>query len=265
MFYINQLIVWKWLPILPIHYGGMLIWRYTSRRIAMASGKTVPPRRGEMLDRETGEPVQNWSNQHAQTTCMTNAETGEVEQTPSSNIHSDRRRPFQVPKKALHSYQMKHQADLSNKTLELVNIFNDSKTTSEYYNTCNISPLILLLPTLFLFPSPAWLTVFCILIELCLHMWTHKTNKYCKDSRLRYRSPLHVLTSQFCALCKSRRNMQKISRLQDARALKVYSRKPKYCTYVERVSVVTWQTESHSSFSFLCCHCEHMVTLLHGR
>ncbi|XP_023727011.1 uncharacterized protein LOC111875168 isoform X2 [Cryptotermes secundus] len=73
----------------------MLIWRYTSRRIAMASGKTVPPRRGEMLDRETGEPVQNWSNQHAQTTCMTNAETGEVEQTPSSNIHSDRRRPFQ--------------------------------------------------------------------------------------------------------------------------------------------------------------------------
>ncbi|PNF41050.1 hypothetical protein B7P43_G07675 [Cryptotermes secundus] len=134
--------------------------------------------------------------------------------------------------------------------LELVNIFNDSNTTSEYYyavgieqkflnDTYNISPVVLLLPTLFLFPSPAWLTVFSIFIELCLHMWTHKTNKYCKDSRLRYRSPLHVLSSQFCALCKSRRNAQKISRLQDARALKVYSRKPKYCTYVERVSVVT--------------------------
>lgn len=235
---------------------ALQIWRYTSRHIAMASGKTVPPRRGEMLDRETGEPVQNWSNQHAQTTCMTNAETGEVEQTPSSNIHSDRRRPFQVPKKALHNYQMKHRTDHNNKMLELVNIFNDSKTTSEYYyavgierkflnDTCNISPLVLLLPTLFLFPSPAWLTVFSILIELCLHMWTHKTNKYCKDTRLRYRSPLHVLSSQFCALCKTRRNTQKISRLQDARALKVYSRKPKYCTYVERVSVVTWQTESH--------------------
>ncbi|KDR08799.1 hypothetical protein L798_00978, partial [Zootermopsis nevadensis] len=78
-----------------------------------------------------------------------------------------------------------------------------------------------------------------ILIELSLHMWTHKTNKYCKDSCLRYRSPLHILSSQFCALCKSKRNTQKISRLQDARALKVYSRKPKYCTYVERVSVVT--------------------------
>jgi len=33
--------------------------------------------------------------------------------------------------------------------------------------------------------------------------------------------------------------MKKISRLQDARALKVYNRKAKYCTYVERVSAVT--------------------------
>jgi hypothetical protein len=131
-----------------------------------------------------------------------------------------------------------------------MNVFNDSNTPSEYYyavgieqkflnDTCKISPLVLLLPTLFLFPSPAWLAVLSILIELCLHIWTHKTNKYCKDPRLRYRSPLHVLTSKFCALCKSRRNIQKINRLQDARAQKAYSRKPKYCNYVERVSVAT--------------------------
>jgi len=33
--------------------------------------------------------------------------------------------------------------------------------------------------------------------------------------------------------------MKKIGKLQDARALKVYNRKPKYCTYVEKVSAVT--------------------------
>jgi len=200
-----------------------------------------------MLDHETGEPVQI---QHAQTTCRTNAETGEMEQTPSSNIHSERRRHFQVPKKALHIYhQLKHRTDDNDQMLELVNILSDSNANCEYYHlvsteqkflndTCKLSPVIFLLPILFLFPFPAWLTVFSIIIELCLHMWTHKTNKYYKGSHLRYRSPLHVLTSQFCALCKSKRNM-KIGRLQDARALKVYNRKLKYCTYVETVSAVT--------------------------
>lgn len=220
----------------------------------MANGIVVPQRRGELLDHETGEPVQIWSSQHAQTTCRTNAETGEMEQTPSSNIHSERRRPFQVPKKALHNYhQLKHRTDNNDQILGLVNILCDSNANCEYYYPVSIEqkflngtrkfcPVIFLLPILFLFPFPAWLTVFSIIIELCLHMWTHKTNKYYKDSHLRYRSPLHVLTSQFCALCKSKRIMKKIGRLQDARALKVYNRKRKYCTYDERVSAVTWRT-----------------------
>jgi hypothetical protein len=210
----------------------------------MANGKVVSPRRGEMLDRETGEPVQSWSNQHAHTMCRTNAETGELERTQSFNIHSERRRPFQVPKKALHNYQLKHRTDHNHQMLELVNTFNDSNDISvrieqKFLNNIHISPVVFLLPTLFLFPFPAWFIVFSILIELCLHMWTHKTNKYSKDSCLRYQSPLHILSSQFCALCRSKRNMQRISQLQDARALKVYRRKHKYCTYVERVSVVT--------------------------
>lgn len=217
----------------------------------MANGIVMPQRRGEMLDHETGEPVQIWSSQHAQTTCRTNAETGEMERTSSSSIHSERRRPFQVPKKALHNYhQLKHRTDDNDQMLELVKILSDSNANCEYYypvsieqkffnDTCRLSPVIFLLPILFLFPFPAWLTVFSIIIELYLHMWTHKTNKYYKGSHLRYRSPLHVLTSQFCALCKSKRNMKKVGKLQDARALKVYNRKPKYCTYVERVSAVT--------------------------
>jgi hypothetical protein len=44
----------------------------------------------------------------------------------------------------------------------------------------------------------------------------------------------------------------------------VYSRKPKYCNYVERVSVVTWWTESHSSkyltCTLLCCCYEKLET-----
>lgn len=217
----------------------------------MASRRVVPPSGMEILDRETGEQVQdNWANQRPTTTCRTNAETGEVEQTPSVNPQTERRRPFQVPKKALNNYHhLKQRTGFPDQMLELANKLNESVCPEYYYplrieqkllgETRNISPAVFLIPTLFLFPFPAWLTVITIIIELCLHMWAHKTNKHCKDSHLRYRSPLHAFTSQFCALCNSKRSMQKIGRLQDARALKVYSRKPKYCTYVEKVSVVT--------------------------
>jgi len=142
----------------------MLIWRYTPRHFAMANGIVMPQRRGEMLDHETGEPVQIWSRQHPQTTCRTNAETGEMEQTPSSNIHSERRRPFQVPKKALHNYhQLKHRTADNDQMIELVDILSESNANCGYYypvsigqkffnDTCKLSPVIFLLPILFLFP-----------------------------------------------------------------------------------------------------------------
>ncbi|PSN44930.1 hypothetical protein C0J52_15008 [Blattella germanica] len=225
----------------------MVTWQYMYRHIAMANASTDPMNQEEILDRETGEHVHNWSTQRTFTTSQTNAETGEIEQTPVSRVSPERRKTFQVPKKALQNYRHQTSQLEQNNNLILPDFLSDDTRKMHYYypvsierkffqDNQNISPILFLLPTIFLFPFPAWLTVISLIVEITLHMWAHKTNRKCNDPHLLYRSPLHILTSQFCALCKSKRYMEKIGQLQDARALKVYSRKP---IYVERVSVMT--------------------------
>ncbi|KAJ9598900.1 hypothetical protein L9F63_026566, partial [Diploptera punctata] len=217
-------------------------WQYISRHIAMTNQQTEP-NYGDILDHETGEPVQINSVNQPIYICRTNEETGELEKAPLCSENREKRKTFQVPKTALAKYQPTMNSNL----LALAELFNDDEIRPQYYcpatieekflhDTHNISPIVFLLPTFFLFPFPAWLTVISIIVELCLHMWAHKINKDCKDPDLMYRSPLHILTSQFCAFCKSKRYMKRVGKLQDARALKVYSRKP---TYVERISVMT--------------------------
>lgn len=231
------------LPALSADLNVMLNWQYISRHIAMASRQVETTNQGEMLDHETGEPFQINLPSQPIYICRTNEETGEVEQAPISSVNNERRKTFQVPKDVLAKY---HQT-MNSKLLALEEIFSDNNLQPQYccpasieekflHDTHNISPIVFLLPTFFVFPFPAWFTVISIIIELCLHMWAHKINKDCKDPHLMYKSPLHILTSQFCAFCKSTRYMKKIGELQDARALKVYSRKP---TYVERISVMT--------------------------
>ena len=209
----------------------------------MASQK-VNTNQTEILDNETGEPMPISMPEEPVYVSRTNEETGEVEQALVSSVNSERRKTFQVPKNALAKYP---QMTMNSNLIALAEIFSDENYERKYccraslekkflHDTHNISPIVFLLPTFFLFPFPAWLTVISIIIELCLHMCAHKINKDCKDPQLMYKSPLHILTSQFCAFCKSTRYMKKIGELQDARALKVYSRKP---TYVEKISVMT--------------------------
>lgn len=74
---------------------------------------------------------------------------------------------------------------------------------------------LFLIPSLFLFfRVTALVLLFC---ELVLHIWAHRVNSSNKDETIFYRSPLHLITSQFCAKCTSQVEMKKLSLIQDRR------------------------------------------------
>lgn len=55
------------------------------------------------------------------------------------------------------------------------------------------------------------------IIEIALHVWAHKKNSKNTDENVYYRSPLHIVTSQFCAVCRNKSQMDQVSRLQEKR------------------------------------------------
>nr|XP_014089484.1 uncharacterized protein LOC106617042 [Bactrocera oleae]XP_014089485.1 uncharacterized protein LOC106617042 [Bactrocera oleae]XP_014089486.1 uncharacterized protein LOC106617042 [Bactrocera oleae]XP_014089487.1 uncharacterized protein LOC106617042 [Bactrocera oleae]XP_014089488.1 uncharacterized protein LOC106617042 [Bactrocera oleae]XP_036215035.1 uncharacterized protein LOC106617042 [Bactrocera oleae] len=71
---------------------------------------------------------------------------------------------------------------------------------------------ILLIPTLFCFSIG--LCFILLLIEGFLHCWAHKKNLLTTSKIYYFRSPLHLLTSQFCAICRSENEMKKIENFQ---------------------------------------------------
>lgn len=74
---------------------------------------------------------------------------------------------------------------------------------------------LFLIPSLFFFfKITALVLLFC---ELVLHIWAHRMNYRNKDSLMFYRSPLHLISSQFCAHCTSEVRMIKLGRIQDKR------------------------------------------------
>lgn len=82
--------------------------------------------------------------------------------------------------------------------------------------TRDLSPaIIVLLPTLFMWPGIA--TVGIAVLEVMVHMWAHRKNKRLGDSRVYYRSPMHIVASEFCALCRDQKDVDEITRIQDKR------------------------------------------------
>ncbi|XP_075991455.1 uncharacterized protein LOC142986728 [Anticarsia gemmatalis] len=78
-----------------------------------------------------------------------------------------------------------------------------------------VSPRMLLIPSLMVFPS-----LFCValmLLEVYLHVRCHKKNKHLKDPNLYYRSPFHVVTSTFCGVCRDYNMASRIGQMQDER------------------------------------------------
>lgn len=75
--------------------------------------------------------------------------------------------------------------------------------------------LFLFIPTLMFFPS--LICVMLTLLELILHIRCHKYNRNLKDPQLYYRSPFHIITSNFCGLCRECDISSKVGQLQDKR------------------------------------------------
>jgi len=61
--------------------------------------------------------------------------------------------------------------------------------------------LLFLVPTLFCYNFVIGATL--ALIEIVLHMMSHHRNGLTMQKSLYFRSPLNVLSSQFCAICRT--------------------------------------------------------------
>ncbi|XP_013105659.1 uncharacterized protein LOC106085791 [Stomoxys calcitrans] len=72
------------------------------------------------------------------------------------------------------------------------------------YNKSNYR--MLLLPTLFCFNIYAALVI--MIVETFFHFWAHFKNGINMNKDFYYRSPLHVITSQFCAKCRCESEME---------------------------------------------------------
>lgn len=81
---------------------------------------------------------------------------------------------------------------------------------------CNkTSHRLFLIPTIFM--CFRFYAVAMAFVEIFLHVWAHKKNARNTDENIYYRSPLHIITSQFCASCLHKRQMDKVSKLQEKR------------------------------------------------
>lgn len=57
--------------------------------------------------------------------------------------------------------------------------------------------------------------IFFIIIECILHVWAHRKNLTNTNEKVFYRSPLYLLTQNFCAKCRSETEMTEIGKLHD--------------------------------------------------
>lgn len=96
--------------------------------------------------------------------------------------------------------------------------------------TRDLSPaILLLLPTLFVYPGLT--TIIVAFLEVVIHMWAHKKNKTLTNKNIYYKSPMHIVASEFCAKCRDERTMDKVGKLQDRRAHRFKS----HYEYVKRI------------------------------
>lgn len=153
-------------------------------------------------DCETGEwvPYEDFDN-----------ETGEYESGDFSNSsYPTSRTTFKIP----NSYMNKTKHSLSR---------------SQRQTTRDMSPaLLFLLPTLFVYPGIT--SIIVAFLEVIIHTWAHRINKKLTNKNVYYKSPMHIIASEFCAKCRDIKSMDKIEKLQDKRTLRF-----KCNEYVKRI------------------------------
>lgn len=92
-------------------------------------------------------------------------------------------------------------------------------SSKKYYPTAStrdMSPaLLFLLPTLFVYPGIT--SIIIAILEVIIHTWAHRANKRLANKNVYYKSPMHIIASEFCAKCRDIKTMDKIEKLQDKR------------------------------------------------
>ncbi|KAK6626922.1 hypothetical protein RUM44_009399 [Polyplax serrata] len=182
----------------------------------------------DSLDNETGEKKTKIVCSNIQR-CNTNAETGE----PETFDIIVKRKSFQIPLKYLKEplencgFKPKGRRRFVPEWYVKKNQFKSGVVKTIFLsNGRNVSPLVFVLPTLLIFPT--WASILCLLWEACMHIWSHQRNKWKKNHHVEYRSPLHLLSSQFCIHCRSRKWKEKISEIHKKRTLRRRNRNQKY-------------------------------------
>ncbi|KAL9692773.1 hypothetical protein quinque_000224 [Culex quinquefasciatus] len=127
--------------------------------------------------------------------------SGEV--LPSSSGHQYRRKPACCVAKVNASYPLASREKMMHLKEEIILGYNKT------------SYLLLLIPPLFVMPKLAIILI--LLSEVLLHRWAHAKNDRNRSPDIYYRSPLHIVSIQFCGMCRHERQMDRIVQLQDKR------------------------------------------------
>ncbi|XP_058065817.1 uncharacterized protein LOC131215441 [Anopheles bellator] len=76
--------------------------------------------------------------------------------------------------------------------------------------------LLYLLPLFFM--TPKLFALLISFVEVMLHMWAHRKNGAGgRRQDVYYRSPMHVVTRNFCEVCRHEQLMGRVGKLQDGR------------------------------------------------
>lgn len=156
------------------------------------------------MDMETGEPDfrRDLETGELLATEDFDSETGELESdVVDVSMFLKSRSTFKVPSAYI------------NKTKKRYNSRHARCTTRD------MSPaLLFLLPTLFVYPGVT--SIIVAILEVVIHTWAHRINKKLTNKNVYYRSPMHIIASEFCAKCRDIKSMDKIEQLQDKRTLR---------------------------------------------
>ncbi|GAB0093210.1 uncharacterized protein DMENIID0001_082860 [Sergentomyia squamirostris] len=168
----------------------------------------------------------SWRNQR----FVKDLETGEIEthvlpetpdlfdqETGELNAIAFRKTKFNIPKSYLQHYEEPgREGKGSNDVYTLTNKDKVMHLKEEIILGYNkTSHRMFLIPSLFLFFKLT--AIFLFTVETLLHIWAHRRNSRNMNPCIYYRSPLHVISSQFCAICRSESSMKRVKKIQDER------------------------------------------------
>uniref|UniRef100_A0A182IX24 Uncharacterized protein n=1 Tax=Anopheles atroparvus TaxID=41427 RepID=A0A182IX24_ANOAO len=192
-----------------------------------------------MLNQETGEMEYETVGGYDRERIYLDKETGEVSSYPAepATIASHRRRSkFLVPKQYLRSQSgiVARRTATTTSTMATGSAVGCATAVS---NACklkmipmtkeeitvgyNSAHLLYLLPLLFMTPK-LFALVICF-VEMILHVWAHRKTGTGGNPAVYYRSPIHVVTRNFCEVCRHERLMGRVGKLQDVRMKQMHN------------------------------------------